>query len=156
MNHWLMKSEPDVFGLAHLHARPKHTAPWDGVRNYQARNFLRDSMQPGDPVLFYHSSCEIPGVAGLAQVASPARPDPTQFDPKSDFHDPGSKPENPRWWLVDVRYVATFPTFVPRTTHRAPPPRQKKRRRAPGNRLSITPVSPAEFQTICQLGGFVK
>ncbi|MGA2052208.1 MAG: EVE domain-containing protein [Opitutales bacterium] len=153
MNHWLMKSEPDVFGLAHLQARPGGVAPWDGVRNYQARNFLRDSMRPGDRVLFYHSSCEVPGVAGLAEVAGPARPDPTQFDPKSDFYDPGSKPDNPRWWLVDVRYVATFPSFVPLTTLRAQSTLSKMRLLAPGNRLSITPVTPAEYKTICKLGG---
>jgi len=153
MHYWLMKSEPDVFGLAHLQARPGGVSPWDGVRNYQARNFLRDTMQPGDPVLFYHSSCEIPGVAGLAEVAGAARPDPTQFDPKSDFHDSGAKPENPRWWLVDVRYVATFPKFVPLTTLRATPALRRCRLLASGNRLSVFPVTAAEYKTIGKLGG---
>jgi predicted RNA-binding protein with PUA-like domain len=111
------------------------------------------AMHPGDRVLFYHSSCEIPGVAGLAEVASAARADETQFDPKSEFFDPGAKRDNPRWSLVDVRYVTTFPKFVPLTTLREQPALKKMRLLAPGNRLSVLPVTPAEFRTICQLGG---
>jgi predicted RNA-binding protein with PUA-like domain len=151
MNHWLMKSEPDVFGLAHLQARPGGTAPWDGVRNYQARNFMR-VMRVGDQVLFYHSSCEIPGVAGVAEIVGEARADESQFDKKSEFYDPGAKRDNPRWSLVDVRYVSTFPNFVPLTTLRAQPVLKKMRLLAPGNRLSVLPVSPAEFRAICKLG----
>jgi predicted RNA-binding protein with PUA-like domain len=152
MNYWLMKSEPDVFSLAHLQKRPGGVAPWDGVRNYQARNFMR-AMQVGDGILFYHSSCEVPGVAGLAEVASPARPDETQFDPKSEFYDPAAKRDQPRWSLVDVHYVATFANFVPLTTLRAQPALKKMRLLAPGNRLSVMPVTPAEYQAICKLGG---
>lgn len=149
--YWLMKSEPDVFSLAHLQKRPGGAAPWDGVRNYQARNFMR-AMRVGDQVLFYHSSCEIPGVAGLAEVIGAARSDETQFDPQSEFYDPGAKRDNPRWSLVDVRYVAAFPQFVPLTALRAQPALKKMRLLAPGNRLSVLPVTPAEFKRIRQLG----
>jgi predicted RNA-binding protein with PUA-like domain len=154
MRHWLMKSEPDVFSLEHLRARPGGVAPWDGVRNYQARNFLRDELRPGDGILFYHSSCEVPGVAGLAEVASPARPDDSQFDPKSEFFDPTAKRDQPRWWLVDVRYVATFPRFVSLVELRAQPALRKMRLLAPGNRLSVLPVTPAEFKFIGKLGQY--
>jgi len=151
MPHWLMKSEPDVFSLAHLQKRPGGVAPWDGVRNYQARNFMR-AMRVGDHVLFYHSSCEIPSVAGLAEVAATARADESQFDPKSEFYDSGAKRDNPRWSLVDVRFVAVFSQFVPLTTLRAQPALKKMRLLAPGNRLSVLPVTPAEFRAICKLG----
>ena len=102
--YWLMKSEPDAFSIDDLKARPKQTEPWDGVRNYQARNSMRDQMKVGDGVFFYHSSCEVPGIYGLAEIASTAYPDPSQFDPKSKYYDPASKPEEPRWYLVDVKY----------------------------------------------------
>ena len=152
MNHWLMKSEPDVFGLSHLQKRPGGTAPWYGVRNYQARNFMR-AMRVGDRVLFYHSSCEIPGVAGLAEIVGEARPDESQFDKKSEFYDAGAKWDNPRWSLVDVRYVATFKNSVPLTMLREQPALKKMRLLAPGNRLSVMPVTPTEFKKICKLGG---
>jgi predicted RNA-binding protein with PUA-like domain len=152
MQYWLMKSEPDVFGLSHLQKRPGGVAPWDGVRNYQARNFMR-AMGVGDQVLFYHSSCDIPGVAGLAEVVGPARPDETQFDPQSEFYDSGAKRDNPRWSLVDVRYVATFAQFVPLSTLRAQPALKKMRLLAPGSRLSVQPVNPGEFKLIRKLGG---
>ena len=102
MRHWLMKSEPDEFSIDDL--AKKKVEPWTGVRNYQARNFIRDGMQVGDGVLFYHSSCEVPGVAGIAEVASAPYPDPTQFDRKSDYYDAASKREEPRWYLVDVKF----------------------------------------------------
>ncbi|QKK03445.1 MAG: EVE domain-containing protein [Pseudomonadota bacterium] len=102
MNCWLMKSEPDAFSIDDLKA--VGTEPWDGVRNYQARNFMRDDMSPGDPVLFYHSNCKEPGVVGIAEVASRPYPDPTQFDPESKYFDPGSDPDDPRWILIDVAY----------------------------------------------------
>ena len=148
--HWLVKQEPESYSWATFE-REGRTA-WDGVRNYQARNFLR-AMHLGDRVLFYHSSCDIPGVAGLAEVVSPARPDETQFDPKSEFYDPGAKRADPRWSLVDVRFVAAFPKFVPLTTLRAQPALKKMRLLAPGNRLSVLPVTPAESKKICRLGG---
>jgi predicted RNA-binding protein with PUA-like domain len=101
--YWLMKSEPDECSIDDALAAPGATVPWTGVRNYQARNFMRDAMQVGDGVLFYHSSCAEPGIAGIARVASGTRPDPTQFDPASPYHDPKSKPDEPRWLLLDVQ-----------------------------------------------------
>ena len=105
MNYWLMKSEPDAFGLEDLKSRPKQTEPWDGVRNYQARNFMRDQMEKGDQIFFYHSNCKVPGIVGIAKVASTSYPDPTQFDPDSKYYDPKSDPDDPRWMLVDVKFV---------------------------------------------------
>ncbi len=104
MNYWLMKSEPDAFGIEDLKSRPDQTEPWDGVRNYQARNFMRDAMQVGDPVFFYHSNCKVPGIVGIAEVASEPYPDPTQFDPDSKYYDPRSDPDDPRWILIDVKF----------------------------------------------------
>lgn len=104
MQYWLMKSEPEAFSFDDLKARPKRTEPWDGVRNYQARNFMRDEMKIGDQIFFYHSNCKEPGIVGIAEVASKPYPDPTQFDPESKYFDPKSDPDNPRWILVDVRY----------------------------------------------------
>src|SRR5476649_860117 len=103
MNYWLMKSEPDDASIDDVLAMPEQTIAWYGVRNYQARNFMRDLMRVGDGVLFYHSSCAEPGIVGLAEVASTSYPDPTQFDPKSKYFDPKATLENPRWMLVDVR-----------------------------------------------------
>jgi predicted RNA-binding protein with PUA-like domain len=145
---WLMKSEPDVFSIEDLRQRPKQTEPWDGVRNYQARNFMRDGMQVGDCVLFYHSNCAEPGIVGLAEVASKAYPDPSQFDPKSDYFDPKSDPENPRWMLVDVRWKATFDKTVSLQAMKAMPELSQMRILQKGNRLSITPVSDAELKHI--------
>lgn len=105
MQYWLMKSEPDEASIDDLANAPQRSLPWTGVRNYQARNFMRDTMKIGDGVLFYHSSCPEPGIAGLAEVSSTPYPDPTQFDPKSPYYDPKSTREAPRWLLVDVRYV---------------------------------------------------
>ena len=104
MNYWLMKSEPDAFGIDDLRSRPRKTEPWDGVRNYQARNFMRDDMKKGDLIFFYHSNCKVPGIVGIAEVASAPYPDPTQFDPDSKYFDPKSDPDDPRWILVDVKY----------------------------------------------------
>ena len=104
MNYWLMKSEPDAFSIDDLKSRPKRTEPWDGVRNYQARNFMRDAMTVGDQVFFYHSNCKVPGIVGIAEVASKPYPDPTQFDPDSKYYDPKSDPDEPRWILIDVKY----------------------------------------------------
>src|SRR6478752_4559393 len=103
MQYWLMKSEPDEVSIDEALAAPKSTVPWTGVRNYQARNFMRDQMQVGDGVLFYHSSCAEPGIVGIAEVASTPYPDPTQFDPKSPYYDPASTKDEPRWLLVDVK-----------------------------------------------------
>jgi predicted RNA-binding protein with PUA-like domain len=152
MNYWLMKSEPDVFSFADLKARPKQTEPWDGVRNYQARNFMRDAMQVGDQILFYHSNTKPPGVAGIAEVASAPYPDPTAFDPESDYYDPKSDPDAPRWMLVDVRFKADLKRLVSLDEMKAMPALSEMRVLQRGNRLSITPVTRAEFNAIKKAG----
>ena len=147
MAYWLMKSEPDEFGIDDLAKSPRKTAPWTGVRNYQARNYMRDHMRVGDGVLFYHSSCEVPGIYGLAKVASKPYPDDSQFDRKSPYHDPKSKREDPRWMLVDVkldRKTRPLPLDELRTYPELAGMVVLKR----GNRLSITPVTPAEWDFI--------
>lgn len=145
MRYWLMKSEPDEASIDDL-ARAG-TLPWTGVRNYQARNFMRDTMRPGDGVLFYHSSCPEPGIAGLAEVCSLPYPDPTQFDPASPYYDAKSNPEAPRWSLVDVRLVEKSP-LIALAALREQPALADMRVLAKGNRLSITPVSPEEWKYI--------
>jgi predicted RNA-binding protein with PUA-like domain len=152
MNYWLMKSEPDVFGFEHLLNAKDQTTPWEGVRNYQARNYMRDSMKEGDKVLFYHSSTKIPGVAGLARVASSAYPDPTQFKSDGDYYDAKSTPENPRWMMVDVEAVARL-EFVSLETLRQDPKLDGMMLLKRGSRLSIQPVSAAHFKHILKLGG---
>ena len=107
-----MKSEPDVFSFQDLKMRPKKTEPWNGVRNYQARNFMRDEMQVGDLILFYHSSCDIPGVGGIARVSSEPYPDSTQFDKKSEYYDPKATQETPRWFLIDVTFEKDLKKFI--------------------------------------------
>jgi predicted RNA-binding protein with PUA-like domain len=148
-----MKSEPEVFSFADLKHRPKQTEPWNGVRNYQARNFMRDDMRIGDAVLFYHSNCAEPGVVGVAQVASRAYPDPTQFDPRSEYFDPKATQDNPRWVLVDIAWQADLLQPVPLAVLKQDPLLEGLLATRPGNRLSITPVSLAHFQRICELGG---
>ena len=149
-HYWLMKSEPDECSIDDALAAPGATVPWTGVRNYQARNFMRDAMRVGDGVLFYHSSCAEPGIAGIARVASTARPDPTQFDPDSPYHDPKSKPEAPRWLLVDVQALCkTRLLGLPEL--RAQPALADMRLLQKGNRLSITPVTTGEWRLIERL-----
>ena len=138
--YWLMKSEPDEVLIDHLAAAPKHTLRWIGVRNYQARNFMRDGMSPGDGVLFYHSSCPEPGIAGLARIASGARPDSTQFDPDSPYFDPKSTTDKPRWLEIDVALVNKTRLLSLREM-RAAHELATMRVLQAGNRLSITPVS---------------
>jgi predicted RNA-binding protein with PUA-like domain len=146
-NYWLMKSEPDEVSVDDALAAPKSTVPWTGVRNYQARNFMRDQMRVGDGVLFYHSSCAEPGIVGVAQVASTPYPDPTQFDPKSPYYDSGSKPESPRWSLVDVQVLQkTRNLTLPEL--RADPELAELIVLRKGNRLSITPVEPRHWRLI--------
>ena len=152
MNHWLMKSEPDVFGFPHLLAAPDQTTAWEGVRNYTARNYMRDSMKPGDKVLFYHSSTKIPGVAGLACVASNAYADPSQFDENGDYYDPKSTSDNPRWMLVNVQAVSAL-EFVPLEKMRQDPKLEGMMLLQRGSRLSIQPVSAPHFKHILKLGG---
>ncbi|UXH76339.1 EVE domain-containing protein [Roseateles amylovorans] len=146
--YWLMKSEPDEASIDHLKAAG--TLPWTGVRNYQARNFMRDQMRLGDGVLFYHSSCPEPGIAGLAEVSSAAYPDATQFDATSPYHDPKSKPEAPRWLHVDVRFVRKT-RLLSLADMKRDPALTEMRTLQPGNRLSITPVSPQEWAHLLQL-----
>lgn len=152
MNYWLMKSEPDVFSFEDLKSRPNQTEPWDGVRNYQARNFMRDEMRVGDQILFYHSNTNPPGVAGVARVASKPYPDPTAFDKKSKYFDPKSDPENPRWMLVDVAYKSDLKRLVSLEEMKSMPELEEMRVMQRGNRLSITPVTKEEFQAIKKVG----
>jgi predicted RNA-binding protein with PUA-like domain len=145
--YWLMKSEPDEASIDHLAEAPGQTLPWTGVRNFQARNFMRNDMRIGDGVLFYHSSCPEPGVAGLAEVSSAAYPDETQFDPASHYHDPKSRREKPRWYHVDVKLVKKT-RLLPLREMRAAPELASMVVLRPGNRLSITPVTPEEWQAV--------
>jgi predicted RNA-binding protein with PUA-like domain len=147
MRYWLMKSEPDEFSIDDLAAAPNRTTPWSGVRNYQARNFMRDQMRRGDRVFFYHSSCPEPGIAGIAEVAAEAYPDASQFDPRSPFHDPEAARAAPRWLNVDVKLVKKT-RFVPLAELRAQRALAKMRVLQRANRLSITPVTPVEWKFI--------
>jgi predicted RNA-binding protein with PUA-like domain len=149
MSYWLMKSEPDECSIEDALAAPKRLTPWTGVRNYQARNFMRDAMRVGDGVFFYHSSCEVPGIAGLAEVASASYPDPSQFDRKSPYFDPKSRREAPRWHCVDIRALKKT-RLVPVDDLRAHAALAKMVTLRPGNRLSITPVTAAEWGFICR------
>ena len=147
-----MKSEPDVFSFNDLKLRPKKTEPWNGVRNYQARNFMRDDMKIGDLILFYHSSCDVPGVAGLARVNSKPYPDTTQFDKKSEYYDPKASLENPRWILIDVSFEKELKNYVSLEEIKKHPELSHMRLLQKGNRLSILPVSKEEFNFIVKLG----
>ncbi len=150
MRYWLMKSEPDVFGIDDLASTPHKTTAWWGVRNYQARNFMRDQMRVGDQAFFYHSSCDEPGIAGIAEVCRLAYPDDTQFDPKSDYFDPKSTAENPRWLNVDVKLVRKTRLVSLKELHKhAELANMRVLQR--GNRLSITPVDPKEWKFILRL-----
>ncbi|MFC3851816.1 EVE domain-containing protein [Salinispirillum marinum] len=151
MNYWLIKSEPDAFSIDDLAARGAAGEPWDGVRNYQARNFMWHDMQIGDQVLFYHSSCKDVGVAGLAEVLSDAMPDPAQFDPESRYFDPKATAEKPRWYLRRFGFVRKFAHVVPLATLRAYPDLQQMML-LQRSRLSITPVRPEEWRIITELG----
>ncbi len=148
-NYWLMKSEPDEFSIDDLVKAAKKTTPWFGVRNYQARNYMRDHMRVGDGVLFYHSSCAVPGIAGIAKVASAAHPDPSQFDRRSPYYDPKAKRDEPRWMLVDVK-LAQKTRVMPLDEMRTYPELAQMVVLKRGNRLSITPVSAAEWEFIVQ------
>jgi predicted RNA-binding protein with PUA-like domain len=147
MNYWLMKSEPAECAIDDLAAAVNQTLPWVGVRNYQARNFMRDAMRLGDGVLFYHSSCAQPGVAGLAEIASAAYTDATQFETSSPYFDPKSKPESPRWVHVDVRFTRKT-SLLTLAEMRADPTLSSMRVLLAGNRLSITPVTQREWESV--------
>lgn len=148
MNYWLMKSEPDVFGIEHLKKLPKQTDSWDGVRNYQARNMMRDEMKKGDLVFFYHSNCKEPGIVGIMKVVRESYPDHTAFNPEEQYFDPKSDPDNPRWYMVDVKYVRTLKRVITLTElkecselHDMPLVRR-------GNRLSVMPVTKQQWDFI--------
>ncbi len=148
-----MKSEPDVFGIDHLTGRPRQTEPWDGVRNYQARNMLRDEMRAGDLAFFYHSNCAEPGIAGIVQIVGEGYPDPTQFDPDAKYFDPKSNPAKPRWYCVDVRYKRHMKrplSLAELKTYAAGPLAELPLLRK-GNRLSVMPVTPAQWEFILAL-----
>lgn len=146
--HWLFKSEPEAFSIEDLAKKPKQTAHWDGVRNYQARNLLRDEIQLGDLVFFYHSNCTPPGIVGIAEVVKQAYPDFTAFDPESPYYDPKSTPERPRWFMVDVRFVRKFPRIITLSDLKSHPLLQNMRVVQKGNRLSINPVTAEEWRII--------
>ena len=151
MNYWLMKSEPDVFGIAHLASSPKRTASWTGVRNYQVRNLIRDEIKLGDLALFYHSSCPEPGVYGVMEVSGVAHADSTQFDPKDEYYDPKSTRAEPRWYAVDVTLKETFKTPVFLQELRDSPGTRTLQTLRRGNRLSITAVTSAEWKAILKM-----
>ena len=153
MNHWLLKSEPDSFSIEDLKLAPRQTAAWDGVRNFQARNMLRDSMKKGDQAFFYHSSCDVPGIAGIVGIVKGGYPDATAFDPKHHHYDPESKADAPRWYVVDVKLVRKFKRIVTLDELRTHAARALKdfvllRR---GNRLSVMPVSKKDWDFILTL-----
>ncbi len=153
MNHWLMKSEPSTFGIDDLAQAKRQTTGWDGVRNFQARNFIRDDMQPGDLAFFYHSSCAVPGIVGIVKIASKAYPDATAFDKRDHHYDPDSNPANPRWYAVDVQLERKFARSITLEQLRAhaKPKLSDLLILRKGNRLSITPVSKNDWRFILTL-----
>lgn len=148
ISYWLVKSEPLTYGIRHL-KKDKKTA-WTGVRNFQARNYMRQ-MKPGDQVLFYHSSCKVPGVYGIAEVCSLPYPDPTQFNPKSEYFEPRATKEKPVWDLVDIRFVKELQEPVTITQMREDPKLKGMMLLQPGSRLSVTPVDGKHFKKVCSL-----
>lgn len=148
---WLIKSEPDVFSIHDLEKVDQE--PWSGVRNYQARNYMWRDMKVGDLALFYHSNAKPPGIAGVAKVASAAYPDPTQFDPRSEYHDPAATEEKPRWYLVDFEHVATFAELLPLETLKADKILSEMLVCQKGTRLSITPVEKKHFARALKMAG---
>ena len=149
--YWLMKSEPNTFSIEHLKSMPKQTEHWDGVRNYQARNYMRDDMAPGDEIFFYHSNCECPGIVGIATVASTAYPDHTAFDPNSQYFDPKSSADNPRWYMVDVKYKKKFKHTITLAELKLHPKLQDLPLVRKGNRLSIMPISKSHWDIILKI-----
>jgi predicted RNA-binding protein with PUA-like domain len=149
MNHWLMKSEPDAFSIDDL--KQKKREAWDGVRNYQARNFMRDGMRVGDTVFFYHSNCAEPGIVGVAKVVTEAYPDPSQFNPKSQYFDTGSSRDKPRWMLVDVGFVRKLKRTITLKELQVRPELADMALVRKGNRLSVMPVSAQEWNDILAL-----
>ncbi|MCK5782931.1 MAG: EVE domain-containing protein [Desulfobacterales bacterium] len=151
MNYWLMKSEPTAFSIDDLKNMPNQTEHWDGVRNYQARNMMRDQMKVGDQVFFYHSNCKVPGIVGIMEVVRESYPDHTAFDPQSKYFDPKSNPEKPRWFMVDIKYIRHTSRVIPLTELKDCEPLENMQLVRKGNRLSIIPVSADEWKIILQL-----
>lgn len=145
MKYWLMKSEPDCFSIDDLRQAENQTTPWDGVRNYQARNLMRDDMSIGDLVFFYHSSTTPPGIVGIAEVISAPYPDHTAFDPESDHYDPKSMPDNPRWFMVDVQFKQKFDDIIPLQRLKECPELKGMQLLKKGNRLSVMPVDESHW-----------
>lgn len=148
MNHWLFKSEPSCFSIDDLVKKPKQTEHWDGVRNFQVRNMLRDEIKVGDEGFFYHSSCNPPGIAGIVKVVKAGYPDYTAWNPEADHYDPRSSREKPLWYMVDVQFVKKFPRLISLDEIKHHPQLQSMVITRKGNRLSITRVSPQEWKTI--------
>jgi predicted RNA-binding protein with PUA-like domain len=148
MNYWLMKTEPSVFGIDDLQKRPGQTEHWDGVRNYQARNMMRDEMKVGDRVFFYHSNCDVPGIVGIAEIVREAYPDFTAFDPDSKYFDPKSSPDSPRWFMVDVRLVRKLARTITLEELKNYSELQDLVLLRRGNRLSVMPVSEEQWRFI--------
>ncbi|QJR82380.1 EVE domain-containing protein [Alteromonas pelagimontana] len=151
MGYWLFKTEPDTFGIEDLKHRPQQTEPWDGVRNYQARNFLRDSVALNDKVFIYHSSCKEVGIAGVAKVSRAGYPDETQFNPESAYYDPKASRDNPRWYRVDVTFEQQFARVLPLSTIKATPAIHEIGLVKKGHRLSVMPVSAEEWQILMNM-----
>ena len=151
MNYWLMKSEPEVFGISHLKTSPRRSAMWDGVRNYQARNMLRDEFKKGDLAFFYHSSCDEPGIVGIMEILCAGYPDPTAFMRTHIHHDPKSLRESPRWFTVDVKLKQEFKRLISLTEMRATPALADMVILRRGNRLSITPVTPEHWNLVLKI-----
>jgi len=149
-HYWLFKAEPHIYGIEHLAAAPQKTGRWDGIRNYQARNFLRDQVAVGDEVFIYHSSCKQVGIVGAARVVKAAYPDPTQFDPESPYYDPKATPENPRWVSVDIKLSNIFPRLIPLAEIKAQPGLENMVL-IKQSRLSTQPVSAHEWKIINNL-----
>lgn len=148
MKYWLFKSEPDVFGIDHLAKLPKQTDHWDGVRNYQARNFMRDEMKVGDQGFFYHSNCAEPGIVGIVEIVRTGYPDHTACDPKSKYYDPKSDPENPRWFMVDVKLVRKLKRTITLQELKEYPQLEDFPLVRRGNRLSVMPVTASQWKFI--------
>lgn len=148
MQYWLFKTEPDAFSIDDLAAMPNQTEHWDGIRNYQARNFLRDQIKLGDQVFIYHSSCKDVGIVGLAEVVKEGYVDHTQFDPEAKYHDPKSKPENPRWYMVDIKLKTKFAKLLPLSDIKKMPDISELGLVKKGHRLSIMPVPENEFHLL--------
>lgn len=152
MDYWLLKSEPDMFGIHHLKARPKQTEHWDGVRNFQARNFMRDDMRAGDLGFFYHSSCAVPGIMGIVEIVRAGYADHTAFDPENSHYDAKSTREKPVWYMVDVRLEREFKSPITLQELKNHPALQNMKLLARGNRLSVMPVAKREWDYIVKLG----